>query len=320
MAYCIGIDLGGTNIVAGIVHKEEKRIVHSAKCKTRAMERPWQEIADDMVKCCNEAVEQFGISWEEIDSVGIGSPGMIDTKKRMIVFAGNLPFDHTPLADYVQEKLSCPVYIANDADAAAYGEYMAGAGKGSASMVAVTLGTGVGSGIIIDGKIHTGHGFAAGEIGHTLIAMNGRQCSCGRRGCFEMYGSATGLKITTREHMEKNKDSLMWKLCDGDINKVGGRTAFEAMRAGDSEGKAVVDEYVQALSEGICNIVNALQPELICIGGGVCKEGKVLTDPINEFIDKYAFARFADKKTRVVTAELGNDAGIIGAALLEANK
>lgn len=183
-------------------------------------------------------------------------------------------------------------------------------------MVAITLGTGVGSGIIIDGKIHTGYGYAAGEIGHTLYKAGGRQCTCGRKGCFETYGSATGLKRTTREHMEANKDSLMWELCEGDINNVGGRTAFQAMKAGDAEGKAVVDEYVLALSEGICSIVNALQPEIICIGGGVSKEGALLTDPINEFINTYAFARFADRKTKVVTAELGNDAGIIGAALL----
>ncbi len=316
MAYCIGIDLGGTNIVAGIVNKEEQKIVHTAKCKTNAMERSWQEIADDMVKCCQDAVEQYGLDWNDIDSVGIGSPGMVDTERRMIVFAGNLPFDHCPLADYIQDKLNRPVFLANDADAAAYGEYVAGAGKGSTSMVAITLGTGVGSGIIIDGKIHTGYGYAAGEIGHTLYKAGGRQCTCGRKGCFETYGSATGLKRTTREHMEANKDSLMWELCEGDINNVGGRTAFQAMKAGDAEGKAVVDEYVLALSEGICSIVNALQPEIICIGGGVSKEGALLTDPINEFINTYAFARFADRKTKVVTAELGNDAGIIGAALL----
>ncbi len=320
MSYCIGIDLGGTNIVAGIVNKEELRIVHTAKCKTRAMERPWQEIADDMIKCCNEAVEQYGISWKEIDSIGIGSPGTIDTERQIIVFAGNLPFDHTPMVAYIQERVSCPVSIANDADAAAYGEYRAGAGRGAASMVAITLGTGVGSGIILDGKIHTGHGFAGGELGHIILQMDGRPCTCGRKGCFETYGSATGLKCTTWEHMEKNKDSLMWQLCDGSLDNISGRTAFEAMKAGDAEGKAVVDEYIRALSEGICSIVNALQPELICIGGGVSKEGALLTDPINEFIDKYAFARFADKKTRVVAAELGNDAGIIGAALLERSK
>ena len=316
MAYCIGIDLGGTNIVAGIVDKEAQKIICTAKCKTNAKGRTWQEIADDMIQCCYNTVEQSKINWNQIESVGIGSPGMVDTKRRMIVFAGNLPFDHCPLADYIQERLSCPVFIANDADAAAYGEYVAGAGKGSASMVAITLGTGVGSGIIIDGKIHNGYGFAGGEIGHTLFQAGGRQCTCGKRGCQETYASATGLKLTTKEHMQANRDSLMWELCNGDLANISGKTAFQAMKAGDQEGEAVVREYVQALSEGVCSIVNLLQPEIVCIGGGVSKEGALLTEPINEFLDTYAFARFADRKTKVVTAELGNDAGIIGAALL----
>ncbi len=320
MAYCIGIDLGGTNIVAGIVNKETLALEHSAKRKTNAKGRTWQEIADDMVLACQTAVEEYGISWEQIDSIGIGSPGLIDMDKRMIVFAGNLPFDHTPLAEYIQEKVNVPVFLANDADAAAYGEFMAGAGKGCTSMVAITLGTGVGGGIIIDSKIHSGHGYSAAEIGHTLYIAGGRPCSCGRRGCIETYASATGLVLTTKEHMAANKDSYMWELCEGDINKAGGRTAFNAMRAGDAEGKAVVEEYTTALAEEVCNIINILQPEVICLGGGVSKEGRYLLDPIEAFVDKYAFSRFADIKTKIVCAELGNDAGIIGAALLENNK
>lgn len=317
MSYCIGIDLGGTNIVVGIVDKDTKSILHKAKCKTNAANRTWQEIADDMINCCETVVKEFNISFEQIESIGIGSPGTVDRKRRMIIFAGNLPFDHCKLPDYLQEKLNIPVSIVNDADAAAYGEYIAGAGRGSSSMVAVTLGTGIGSGIIINNELYTGSSYAGGEIGHTLLVMNGRQCTCGRRGCFETYASATGLVKTTKEHMEKNKNSLMWELCEGNIENAGGRTAFNAMRAGDEEGKAVVEEYTSCLAEGIVSIVNALQPEVICIGGGVSKEGDNLLIPINEYIDKYAFARFADNKTKVVCAELGNDAGIIGAALLE---
>jgi len=317
MAYTIGIDLGGTNIVAGIVQKEPVQLLSCAKRKTNAKERTWQEIADQMIACCHEALEAQGLSWEEIDSVGIGSPGMVDSRQGVICFASNLPFLDTPMVDYVSQRLHKPVYIANDADAAAYGEFVAGAGQGANSMVAVTLGTGVGSGIILDRKIYTGCGFAAGEFGHTVIRAGGRPCSCGRQGCFEAYASATGLIRTTQEHMERDPQSLMWQLCDGKLENAGGRTAFEALRQGDAAGKAVVEEYVLALSEGICNIVNSLQPELICIGGGVSKEGELLTGPINEFLEKHAFQRFAKVKTRVVTATLGNDAGIIGAALLE---
>lgn len=183
-------------------------------------------------------------------------------------------------------------------------------------MVAVTLGTGIGSGIIIDSKIYTGYGYAAGELGHNVLVANGRQCSCGRKGCFEAYASATGLIRTTCEHMEKNKDTMMWQMVDGDLNNVCGRTAFDAMHAGDQEAKAVVEEYIAYLSEGIVNIVNALQPEVICLGGGISKQGDTLLKPINEAVDRYAFGRFSKHKTKIVAAQLGNDAGIIGAALL----
>lgn len=315
MKYCIGIDLGGTNIAVGIVDKKERKIVARAGKKTNAG-RTWQEIADDMVAAAKEAVETFGCGWEQIESVGIGSPGMVDVEKREIVFAGNLPFHHTPLAAYIEERLNCPVFLENDANAAAYGEFAAGAGRNTRSMVAITLGTGVGSGIIIDCKIYSGHGFAAGEIGHSVLVVNGRQCSCGRKGCFEAYASATGLIYTTKEHMAQHKDSLMWAEVENDIDKVNGRTAFNAMRKGDPYAKEVVDEYTTYLAEGVVNVVNALQPEVVCIGGGISKEGDNLLNPINRYMEQYAFARFADHKTKVVIAQLGNDAGIIGAALL----
>lgn len=317
MAYTIGIDLGGTNIVAGIVRKEPVQLLSCAKRKTNAKERTWQEIADQMLLCCEEALELEGLSWADIDSVGIASPGMVDIRQGIISFASNLPFLDTPMVDYFTQRIHKPVYLANDADAAALGEFVAGAGQGAQSMVAVTLGTGVGSGIILDGKIYTGCGFAAGEFGHTVIRAGGRPCPCGRVGCFEAYASATGLIRTTKEHMEQNPQTLMWQLCDGQLENVSGRTAFQALRQGDAEGKAVVDEYVLALSEGVCNIVNSLQPELICLGGGISKEGELLTGPINDFLEKYAFQRFAKVKTQVVCATLGNDAGVIGAALLE---
>lgn len=316
MEYCIGVDLGGTNIVAAVVDKITKTILYRVSCKTNA-QRAWNEICDDIAVCCKRVVEENSLSWDEIDSIGIGSPGMVDTKERVIVFASNLPFKNTPLAAYIEERLEKPVYLANDADAAAYGEFVAGAGKGASSMVAVTLGTGIGSGIIINSQIYTGYGYAAGELGHNVLVANGRPCSCGRKGCFEAYASATGLIQTTREHMQKNQDTLMWQMVDGDLNKVSGRTAFDAMRAGDEEGKAVVEEYTAYLSEGIVNIVNALQPEIICLGGGISKEGENLLKPINQAVDQYAFGRFAKNKTKIVAAQLGNDAGIIGAALLE---
>ena len=221
----------------------------------------------------------------------------------------------------VEDELHIPVFVANDADTAAYGEFMAGAGKMEdghhiSNMLAITLGTGVGSGIIINSKIYNGYGFAGGEFGHTVIHLGGRQCACGRKGCLETYCSATGLITTTKEHMRRNPDSLMWKLCGGDIDKVDGRTSFDAAAQGDAAGKAVVEEYTSALGESIVNAINTLQPEIICIGGGVSKQGENLLRPIRTYMDSYCFDRFAKNRTEIRIAQLGNDAGVIGAALI----
>lgn len=184
-------------------------------------------------------------------------------------------------------------------------------------MIAITLGTGLGSGIIIHSKLYTGFAYGGAEFGHSLLVKDGELCTCGRRGCLEAYASATGLIRMTKRHMESNRDSMMWKLVDGDLNRVSGRTAFDAMRQGDAEGSRVVEIYTECLAEGIVNIVNIFQPEIICIGGGLSKEGDTLLKPINRYIEQYAFSRFADKNTVVRIAELGNDAGLIGAAFLK---
>lgn len=253
--------------------------------------------------------------------VGIGSPGIVDNQKKEVIYASNLYFQNVPIGKMVEDELHKPVFIANDADAAAYGEFMAGAGrmkdgKHISNMLAITLGTGVGSGIIINSKIYNGYGFAGGEFGHSVICLNGRQCTCGRKGCIDIYCSATGLILTTKEQMNKNPDSLMWKLCDGDIDKVDGRTCFDAAAQGDKAGQAAVEEYTGVLSEVIVNAVNTLQPEIICLGGGVSKQGENLLRPIREHMNRFCFDRFSQNRTEVRIAELGNDAGVIGAALI----
>ena len=183
--------------------------------------------------------------------------------------------------------------------------------------MAITLGTGVGSGIIIDHKIYSGSNFAGGEMGHHVIVFDGRQCNCGRKGCWERYASATGLIITTQEAMQDaDKESPIWKLVDGDINRVSGRTAFDAMRAGDPVGKKVVDEYIAYLGCGVVNVINTFQPDILCIGGGICNEGETLLAPLRAYVDREQYSMNSAKKTVVCRAKLGNDAGIIGAALL----
>ena len=313
--FTIGIDLGGTNIVAAVVD-EKYNIIAKAKTPT-AVPRSAELIFDDIAKVCKEAVEKAGLTMNDISSVGLGTPGTVNSDG-VIEFANNLNFDNVPAKDMIIERLGDkPVYVANDANCAALGEAYAGCGNGAKNFIAVTLGTGVGSGVIIDGKIVTGVNNAGGECGHMVIVVDGEACTCGRHGCWETYASATGLIKTTKEHMkDAPKDSPIWTIVDGDESKVNGRTAFDAMRAGDPVGKAVVDEYIKYLSVGLTDMINIFQPAILCIGGGICNEGETLLAPVRAFIDREQYAMNSTKKTKVCKAQLGNDAGIIGAALL----
>jgi len=212
--------------------------------------------------------------------------------------------------------LNHDVFLENDANAAAYGEFLAGAGRGTKDMVAITLGTGVGGGIIIDGKLFAGSNLAGGELGHTVIVHGGEQCTCGRKGCWEAYASATGLINLTKKFMQANPDSKMWELCGGDINNANGRTSYDGMRAGDKVATEVVDLYEDYVACGVTNMINIFQPEVLCIGGGISKEGDTLLKPIVEKVCVERFTKNVEKQTTVKIAELGNDAGIIGAAFI----
>lgn len=313
MKYYVGIDLGGTNIVAGVVD-EEYNIIAKASTKTNCP-RPEKEIADDMAKMALKAVENANLTIDQIEWVGIGTPGIANSATGIIEFAGNLGFNNTPMVKYIRESIDKPVFIENDANAAAYGEYVAGSAKGAKNAVCITLGTGVGAGIIIDGKIYAGSNFAGAEVGHTVIEVGGAQCSCGRKGCFEAYSSATGLIRMTKEAIAENPDCIMAKMAE-ERRKVTARTSFDSMREGDSVAKAVVDKYIKYLAAGITNTINIFQPDVLCIGGGVCNEGDPLLLPMKAIVEQENFARNSEKKTEIVIAKLGNDAGIIGAAFL----
>lgn len=265
--YNIGIDLGGTNIVASVVDSKYK-ILGTGKTPT-ATPRSADEIFDDIAAVCREAMDKAGVSIEQISSIGLGTPGTVNDDG-VIEFANNLGFENVPAREMIRARLGdVPVYVANDANCAALGEAYAGCGNGSKNFVAVTLGTGVGSGIIIDGKIVTGVNCAGGECGHMVINVDGEQCTCGRKGCWEAYESATALIRQTKAAMEKYPDSVMHKIAEEE-GKVSGRTAFDAMRKGDIGGIEVVNNYIKYVSCGLINLVNALQPEIICIGGGIC--------------------------------------------------
>lgn len=314
MKYYIGIDLGGTNIKAGVV-TEDFKIIGKATTKTLCP-RPAKDICDDMAKVSIEACRDAGISVDDVEWIGIGTPGIADNVNGTIPYSNNLDFHDVPVRKYINEHISKPVYVANDANAAAYGEFVAGAAKGARNAVCITLGTGVGSGIIVDGKILTGSNFAGGEIGHMVIEVDGPQCTCGRKGCFEVFSSATGLIRMTKEAAEADKDSILNEYYVSDGNRYSARHAFNAMRAGDKAGKAVVDKYVKYLAAGITNTINTFQPDILCIGGGVCNEGDPLLVPVKELVASEVYTRMIPKNTKIVVAELGNDAGIIGAAFL----
>ncbi len=312
--YRLGIDLGGTNIVAGVVD-ENFNIVATAKRKTNCP-RPAEEIVNDMAEISLEAISKAGIKVEDIESAGVGSPGSINPTDGVVVYSNNLGFYGLELSKLLKEKTGIDFYLDNDANAAAYGELIAGAGKGVNNFVMITLGTGVGGGAIIDGKMLTGSNYAGGELGHTVIDINGQMCSCGRQGCFEAYASATALIRQTKQAMVKYPNSIMWEIVKGNIDAVNGLTAFDAMRKGDEAGKAVVDKYIYYLSVGIANMINIFQPEILCIGGGVSKEGDNIIVPLQKIVDGENYARLMEKKAVIKAAELGNDAGIIGAAYL----
>ena len=313
--YTIGIDLGGTNIVASVVD-DDYNIIGTSKTPTNSP-RSADEIFDDIADVCEEAVKTAGLTMEDIDSVGMGTPGTVN-QDGVIEFANNLAFNNVPARTMLAKRINKPeekVFIENDANCAALGEAYAGCGNGAKDFVAVTLGTGVGSGVIIGGKIVNGVNYAGGECGHMVIVVDGEQCSCGRKGCWEAYASATALIRQTKKAMEEYPDSLMHKLAKEE-GKVSGRTAFDAMRLGDIAGIKVVDDYIKYVACGLINIVNALQPEIICIGGGICNEGETLMKPLRRFVQSERYSIHSKIQTKIVKAELDNDAGVIGAALL----
>lgn len=311
--YNIGIDLGGTNIKVGLVD-ENYNIVSKATAKTD-LPRPAEEICESIVDTVWEALNAAKVTIGEVNSIGIGTPGVANRNSGVVLYSCNLGFNNTNLRTLIKAKLGKEVYVENDANAAAFGEVLNGAGKGYKDVVVVTLGTGVGGGIIIDSKIYTGFNFCGAELGHTVIQYGGRQCSCGRRGCFEAYSSATALINMTKEAMEAHPDSKMWQIA-GSLENVDGKTAFDGMRADDDAAKQVVNTYIEYLGCGLTNIVNTFQPEVLLIGGGICKEGENLTKPLEEFIKRESYCIDPNRSTKLDIAKLGNDAGIIGAAYL----
>ncbi len=315
MKYSIGVDLGGTNIAVGIVN-ENYEIVKKGSVPTLAQRGP-EPIVHDMAELCKKLVAECGLTVDELEGAGIASPGTVNPETGIVEYANNIKFSDFPLVKLFSAEMGMPaekIKIGNDANLAALGEAVAGAAKGSKSSVMITLGTGVGGGVILDGKMLMGCAFGGAELGHAVIEMNGRPCSCGRKGCFEAYCSATALVKLTKEKFESCTGSLMHEMCENDVNRVGGKTAFAAMKKGDKAGAEVVDAYISYLACGVANLINIFQPEIFTIGGGVSGEGDNLIIPLKEKVAAECYSKDNTLKTNLRVAKLGNDAGIIGAA------
>ncbi len=314
--YYLGIDLGGTNIVAGVVDEDGKILV-KASCKT-SVPRTMEAISDDMAAVAKSALQNLNLTTADVQYVGIGAPGAVNSETGVIEFANNFGFHNWEIVKMMEERLGVKVYVENDANAAAYGEYCVGAAKDANDSIMITLGTGVGGGIIIDGMIYSGSNYAGAEVGHTVIQHNGRLCTCGRRGCWEAYSSATGLINMTREacSIQQAPQYPIYQMIGGDLSKIDGKTAFDAAKKGCPLAKSVIDMYIDYLGCGLVNIINMFQPEILCIGGGISKEGDYILEPLMKIIERDRYTKHNEHQTKVCIAKLGNDAGVIGAAFL----
>ena len=309
--YYIGIDLGGTFIKGGIVD-DEGNIITRDKVPTES-EKGASGVVANIVGLCRMLLDKVNMTADDVVGIGMGVPGMIDSENGLVVYSNNLAWEDFSISREVEASLGLPVKIANDANVAALGEARFGCGKDYKTSVMLTLGTGVGGGIVIDGKLYEGNRSAGAELGHAVIIAGGEQCTCGRRGCLEAYASATALIRDTKRAMEAHPESKMWEI--GSIDAVTGKTPFD-YRDTDAVAREVVDTYIERLGAGIANLANELRPEIMILGGGVCSEGAALTDPLQAILDREIFAGTRGPAVKIVTATLENDAGLLGAAAL----
>lgn len=310
----IGIDLGGTNIVVGIVTKEGNIVIK--KSTPTLASRTSLLVIEDMVNLIYKTLEASHISMEDIELIGIGVPGLIDYKSGIIVECVNLGWENVDICKILKEKTGKKIYIENDANAAAGGEYLFGIMKDNSNSFFLTLGTGVGGGIILNGKVHRGKNGSAAEIGHMILGDNFYDCACGNNGCFETFASATAIIMYAKKLINENSlDTLILKNIDS-LEEIDAKIIFDCAKQGDKLANLVVERFVKYFAIGICNIVNTLDIDMIAIGGGVSAAGEFFLELLLKDIKKYKL--FKDIPVcNIKIAALGNDAGIIGAAMLD---
>lgn len=309
----IGVDLGGTNVAAAIVSSDG--IIAKQESIPVKQEGGADSVTGSIIDVCDKLLDG---EKDELSSIGVGVPAQVRDDIGVVVFSPNLPLRNVPLAKKLADKYGCKVRLGNDANCAVLGEAVAGSAKGHKDVTMITLGTGLGGGLIIGGKLHTGLSGCAGELGHMVVIAGGRECGCGRRGCWEKYASASGLIKTTIANIENRKDSLIWEYCNGNTGALEGKMIFDAYRKSDEAAIDIVLQYSSHLAIGIVNIINIIEPELFCVGGGISHAWDCLERPLREAIEAEKFSRFATDipQMKLVRAKLGNAAGLIGAAML----
>ncbi len=311
--YYVGIDLGGTSIKAGLVD-ENGRILAKSTCPT-LVERGARPVVDDMARLVLEVAEKGGVSLEDVKSVGIGLPGIQDPRTGHVPFCTNLYWHEVPVIEWMRETVDKPIFIGNDATVAGLAESVAGVSAGVKDSVFLTLGTGVGGGIVLNGKVYSGAHGVGSELGHMITVIDGEKCTCGNRGCWERYASATALIRMGVEAANANPLSLMMTSVGGDMSKITAKTVIDAAKAGDETALGVFEKYVYYLCVGLVGIINFIDPEMIVLGGGVSHAGSFLLDAVRKKLPEMVFYKTMPYAT-VELATLGNDAGIIGAAML----
>ncbi len=308
-----GVDLGGTNTRAGLVDEDGKILAMASvpTCRTGGYER----IVMDIAALVGRILDEQNLDLDDIECIGIGVPGSINRERGVLIYANNFDFTNAPIGPELQKHLDRPVYLQNDANCAALGESAAGAARDVSDSITITLGTGIGGGIVLGGRVFCGFNDAAGELGHTVIVSDGEPCTCGRKGCWEAYASATALIRQTRRAAQAHPDSLILCLVDGNADNIDARTVFEAESRGDATAADVVRDYIRYLAEGLTDLVNIFTPELIVIGGGVSNQGENLLGRVRELVEENIYFK-GEPHTRIVRAQLGDRAGLVGAAMM----
>ena len=315
--YYVGVDIGGMSIKTGIVSLEGE-ILHTSIIKTENISPKTQ--IEKLGVSILDLLCKSKIDKSEVIGIGVGCPGAIYSSQGIVRYSSNLKWTNFPLKEILESVTGIKVRLANDADAATIGEITFGVAKDYNNVIMLTIGTGIGGGIVINKKLYEGSYGVVAELGHINLKYKGLKCGCGRSGCFEKYASATALISQTKRAMRKDKQTIMWQIVDNNIDNVDGKTAFIACKKGDNTAIKVVDKYVEYLSEGILSYCNIFRPDAIILGGGISKEGSYLTDKVVNYLEKMHYGYINSPKCKVLIAKLKNDAGIIGAASLVAER